>query len=179
MSTKLKVYELAKELNIEPQHLVDLAQRLGVDVKNTMSILGTEEVRNIRDYYRKNKTFTKSATPVVPVKPNVTEKRVGTTLIRRRAAKVVEEVVAEPVPEVIEVETVEILDETLLVAEEVATTPLEVEEIIVPIEVVAEVATPAPIVEPPKEEKPVVSAKLIVEMAAPKPEDFFLQLLKR
>ncbi|MSP18470.1 MAG: translation initiation factor IF-2 [Bdellovibrionales bacterium] len=179
MSTKLKVYELAKELNIEAQHLVDLAQRLGVDVKNTMSILGTEEVRNIRDYYRKNKVFTKSATPVVPVKPNVTEKRVGTTLIRRRAAKVVEEVVVEVVPEVTEVENVEIFDETILVAEEIETTPLEVEEVVVPLEVVAEVSTPPSIVEPSKEEKPVVSAKLIVEMAAPKPRRFFPSIIKK
>ena len=61
MITKLKVYELAKELSMDALHLVDLAQRLGVEVKNTMSVLGTEEIRIIKDHHRKNKALAKSA----------------------------------------------------------------------------------------------------------------------
>jgi len=103
MREKLKVYELAKELNVDPQHLVDVVQRLGVDVKNSMSILGSEEVRSVRDHYRKNRPLAKSvAKPAVEAKNPVSEKRVGATVIRRRAKEAEpeqappEEVVAQP-----------------------------------------------------------------------------------
>src|SRR5271167_2512713 len=87
MSSKLKVYELAKELGVDSQHLVDVVQRLGVDIKNTMSVLGSEEVRTVRDYYRKNRPVSKSAAAAASAsKSSVTEKRVGATVIRRRAA---------------------------------------------------------------------------------------------
>ncbi|MBI3294308.1 MAG: translation initiation factor IF-2 [Deltaproteobacteria bacterium] len=86
MVLKLKVYELAKELGVENQNLVDVVQRLGIDIKNPMSVLGTEEVRSIREYYRKNRPLpTKSASAPAITKPGVTEKRVGATVIRRRA----------------------------------------------------------------------------------------------
>jgi len=100
MSTKIKVYELAKELGQDSQHLVDVIQRLGVDIKNPMSVLGTEEVRNIREYYRKQRPLTAKNPAPAPGKSPVTEKRVGATVIRRRA-KATD--VAEP-PVEIEVE---------------------------------------------------------------------------
>ena len=81
-TTKLKVYELAKELGIEGQALVSQIQRLGIDVKNAMSVIGTEEVRTVREHYRKNAKLAASAT--VTTAPGVTEKRVGATVIRRR-----------------------------------------------------------------------------------------------
>jgi len=96
MREKLKVYELAKELNVDPQHLVDVVQRLGVDVKNSMSILGSEEVRSVRDHYRKNRPLAKAVATPAPVGKNpVSEKRVGATVIRRRAKTGAE---AEPPP---------------------------------------------------------------------------------
>lgn len=85
MSSKIKVYELAKELGQDSQALVDVIQRLGIDIKNPMSVLGTEEVRNIREYYRKQRPLNAKAAAPVPGKPPVTEKRVGATVIRRRA----------------------------------------------------------------------------------------------
>jgi translation initiation factor IF-2 len=83
-TSKIKVYELAKELGHDSQHLVDVIQRLGIDIKNTMSVLGSEEVRSVREYFRKNRTVAKSA-PSVPSRNPMTEKRVGATVIRRRA----------------------------------------------------------------------------------------------
>lgn len=91
-TSKIKVYELAKELGQESQNLVDVIQRLGIDVKNSMSVLGSEEVRTVREYYRKNRSFVRAgAAPVATTKPGVTEKRVGSNVIRRRAAKPVVE----------------------------------------------------------------------------------------
>src|SRR5580698_3286155 len=84
-SSKIKVYELAKELGLDSQHLVDVIQRLGVDIKNPMSVLGSEEVRSVREYYRKQKPLSKSMPQPTTTKSSVTEKRVGATVIRRRA----------------------------------------------------------------------------------------------
>jgi translation initiation factor IF-2 len=83
---KLKVYELAKELGVDGQHLVGQVQRLGIDVKNAMSVLGTEEVRAIREFYRKNAKINASvaSAAAAPSPKGVTEKRVGATVIRRR-----------------------------------------------------------------------------------------------
>jgi len=85
-TTKLKVYELAKELSEESHSLVETIQRLGIDIKGSTSILGTEEVKTVREHYRKQRASlgVKSSSPA---KPSVTEKRVGSTVIRRRAAK--------------------------------------------------------------------------------------------
>src|ERR1700722_10096048 len=86
MTSRIKVYELAKELGVDSQHLVDVIQRLGVDIKNSMSVLGTEEVRSVREYYRKQRPLSKASVPAATnSKSPVTEKRVGATVIRRRA----------------------------------------------------------------------------------------------
>src|SRR5687768_3210664 len=99
MSSKLKAYELAKELGLDPQHLVDVVQRLGIDIKNTMSVLGSEEVRTVRDYYKKNRMPANAKGGSPEKGSSVSEKRVGATVIRRRAkvAEKVEEPVAETV----------------------------------------------------------------------------------
>jgi translation initiation factor IF-2 len=98
-TTKLKVYELAKELNVDGQHLVSQVQRLGIDVKNAMSVLGTEEVRAVREHYRKNAKINASVASAAAPQPNgVTEKRVGATVIRRRKGAE-KEAAPEPTPE--------------------------------------------------------------------------------
>jgi len=98
--TKLKVYELAKELSVDSQQLVDIVQRLGIhQVKNAMGVLGSEEVRVVREYVKKHRPMVKSSVPVPP-KAGVSEKRVGATVIRRRA---VDKKDAAPAPEVEEV----------------------------------------------------------------------------
>ncbi len=190
MSTKLKVYELSKELSMDGQHLVDLAQRLGIDVKNTMSILGTEEVRTIREHHRKNKGLTKTSVSAVPAKPAVTEKRVGTTVIRRRSAKAVEEspvVEAEPSAPVV-VESIAEVSEIMVPIEEspeveiTATETVEVEkdiqeELIQIQESTVEVAIVE--VAKPEEEKIVIAAKPVVEVVAPRPKRFFPSIIKK
>lgn len=97
---KLKVYELAKELGVEGQHLVSQVQRLGIDIKNAMSVLGTEEVRAVREFYRKNAKINASvasaaSAPATPA--GVTERRVGATVIRRRKGAEVAPVQEAPV----------------------------------------------------------------------------------
>lgn len=126
-TTKLKVYELAKELGVDGQHLVSQIQRLGVDIKNAMSVLGTEEVRAVREFYRKNAKINASVAAATVAQPKgVTEKRVGATVIRRRKGAGSKE--AEPAPEEAPVEVAPPVEETQVeaVAEEVEQ-PQEVE----------------------------------------------------
>ncbi|MFM8313420.1 MAG: translation initiation factor IF-2 N-terminal domain-containing protein, partial [Deltaproteobacteria bacterium] len=196
MITKLKVYELAKELTMDGQHLVDLAQRLGIDVKNTMSVLGTEEVRTIREHHKKNKTLAKSAASKAPAKPQVTEKRVGTTVIRRRsAAKTPAEAPVETQPEApitLAAEEQPVSVEENVVAELetqglqntepdqiVAETPVtETAEINQPVVAESQVA-PEVVEVKAKEEKPVVVAKPVEEVVVPKAKRFFPSIIKK
>lgn len=182
MITKLKVYELAKELSMDALHLVDLAQRLGVEVKNTMSVLGTEEIRIIKEHHRKNKALAKSAaaSASTPTKA-VTEKRVGKTVIRRRSAK------NEPTQETpVEAQ----VEETLADSQEV----LEAQATIEPTAEMAESAAAevigsetAALVEENGsvgeaalvEEKVPVVAKPVEEVVTPKPRKFFPSIIKK
>lgn len=138
MIQKLKVYELAKEVGVDSHVLIEVMQRLGVDGKNTMSLLGIEEVRTVREYYRKNKPIPKGAPPKKEVQEKpVTEKRVGATVIRRRASSAkaetpVEEPVAEAPVETLETEQpteelqleTQATEETAPVSEEVSAEPV-------------------------------------------------------
>ncbi len=166
---KIKVYELAKELSMDAQHLVDSVQRLGIDIKNTMSVLGSEEARAVRDFVRKNRPApVKSAAPAsVVVKPGVTEKRVGATLIRRRAADTVkespvetavEEIVAEQEgqPEELAAEVFQEAEETPSVMEATpAETEVEAEAPTTAPELKEELAaTPVQVAPPPAVAKP-------------------------
>ena len=94
MTGKVKVYELAKELGVEGAQLVEVIQRLGVQVKGVTSTLGTEEIRTVRDYYKKNKV---SGAAPKTTSSSVSEKRVGATVIRRRAVAKTPEPTPEPV----------------------------------------------------------------------------------
>lgn len=50
---RLRVHELAKELNISPKELVDKMNELGIPCKNHMSILSTEDANYLRRFFRK------------------------------------------------------------------------------------------------------------------------------
>ena len=72
--TKLRVHELAKELNMENKDLIDRIEKLGFQVKNHMSTLTDSAVLKIRQQFSE----------VRPVAEKVEEKRIGREVIRRR-----------------------------------------------------------------------------------------------
>jgi translation initiation factor IF-2 len=80
---KLRVYELAKELDMPNKDLVDKISSLGIQIKGHMSSLDEEEAQLVRD------TITGKSQQLI------VEKRVRRGVIRRRR-KVVR---AEPPPE--------------------------------------------------------------------------------
>lgn len=178
MIVRVKVYELAKELNVDPQHLVDVVQRLGIEVKNSMSVIGSEEVRTVKEYYKKNRTFSKTPSgkvaPSAPsAKPSVTEKRVGSTVIRRRAAPKSEtkpELVVEE--ENLPVPVIEASQEAAVVVEEVLE---EIEKEVV--------AAAEPIEEPvsPEKNEPVaeVAPLPVVEEEKPKTRRVYSSIIKK
>ncbi len=84
---KVRVYELARELNIESKELVEKLLAGGINIKNYMSTLDEEAVARARDIISGK------------VSEVVEEKRVRPTVIRRRKKKVTIEVKAS-VPEV-------------------------------------------------------------------------------
>ena len=83
MMGRVKLHELAKEFSVDVQQLIDVVQRLGIDVKGSMSMLGSEEARAVREHYAKLRALSRTG---VAGKSPVTEKRVGSTVIRRRAS---------------------------------------------------------------------------------------------
>jgi len=87
--TKLRVYELAKELDMPNKDLVDKISSLGIQIKGHMSSLDEEEAQLVRD------TVTGKSQQLI------VEKRVRRGVIRRRR-KVVK---TEAPPELVEVES--------------------------------------------------------------------------
>ncbi|MHC1730233.1 MAG: translation initiation factor IF-2 [Syntrophobacteraceae bacterium] len=70
--TRLRVHELAKELNMENKDLIDRIEKLGIQVKNHMSTLTDAAVLKIRQQFSETKS------------EKVEEKRIGREVIRRR-----------------------------------------------------------------------------------------------
>ncbi len=193
MVQKLKVYELAKEVGVDSHVLIEVMQRMGIDGKNTMSVLGLEEVRTVREYYRKNKPLPKGAPPKKEsVEKPVTEKRVGATVIRRRASaakaveavpeEVVEEVPVEPSEEYEATETEENFETAAQVENETEATQKvsaegedapaaeEVKESTAPVE------TPEPVVAAKSPEKP---AAPVAPEPPPKPRRVYASIIKK
>ncbi len=73
--SKVRVYEVAKQLNMDRKELVALFQSLGLaDVKNHMSAVDTDVVDRVKRHLEKAKA------------PSVVEERIRSTVIRRRGA---------------------------------------------------------------------------------------------
>jgi translation initiation factor IF-2 len=83
--SKVRVYELAKELNVESKELVEKLKAGGLNIKNYMSTLDEELVKRAKDIVR-------GVTSEV-----IEEKRIKPTVIRRRK-KVVKVEAEKPEP---------------------------------------------------------------------------------
>jgi len=132
---KLKVYELSRELNLKDAELLDVLANLDIPSHSRFSSLSYDQVEKVKVFCRENQG------------PGVQEKRVGSSIVRRRRRKVKPVVEETPVVET----SPEIKTEEMPSAEE---TPA-----------VAVVVEPEPEAEVPVVEKPEA------EMAAePEPE---------
>ena len=80
---KIRIYELARELNMTNKELLDKLEELGIPVKSHMSSVDESEVDGIKSKVRGEK------------QPDLVEKRIRPSVIRRRKVKTAP---AEPAP---------------------------------------------------------------------------------
>src|SRR5579864_6135521 len=74
MSSKVRVYEVAKQLNLDPKQVVGLFQAIGVpEVRNHMSSVEPEAVERVKRHLEKQRTH------------DVVEERIRPTVVNRRA----------------------------------------------------------------------------------------------
>ena len=74
MSTKVRVYEVAKQLNLDPKQVVGLFQAIGIaEVRNHMSSVEPEAVERVKRHLEKQRTH------------DVVEERIRPTVVKRRA----------------------------------------------------------------------------------------------
>src|SRR5438477_6068494 len=72
--SKVRVYEVAKQLNLDPKAVVGLFQAMGMnDVRNHMSSVEPEAVERVKRHLEKQKTH------------DVVEERIRPTVVKRRA----------------------------------------------------------------------------------------------
>lgn len=82
MTRKMRVFELAKELSLDPKDLLRIAKDLAISVDNTMSVLDGHDVERIKKRLEKE---TLKKEEELTTQEVYEEKRVSTTVIRRRA----------------------------------------------------------------------------------------------
>jgi len=141
---KIRVYELARELNMTNKVLIEKMSQLGITVKSHMSSLEDETVAQV-----KSNLFGKPA-------EKVEETRIKPTVIRRRRKKVAEPEASEPGEDVAAKETeapAEVETVAAEAAEKEASAPLEMEPEGVPSQPVPEPEPPAKIIAKPPEKK--------------------------
>src|SRR3979490_1930113 len=74
MSSKVRVYEVAKQLNLDPKQVVGLFQAIGIaEVRNHMSSVEPEAVERAKRHLEKQRTH------------DVVEERIRPTVVKRRA----------------------------------------------------------------------------------------------
>src|SRR5215469_18620560 len=74
MSAKVRVYEVAKELNLDPKQVVGLFQAIGVpDVRNHLSSVEPEAVERVKRHLEKQRTH------------DVVEEKIRPGVVKRRA----------------------------------------------------------------------------------------------
>jgi translation initiation factor IF-2 len=161
---KIRVYELAKELQMENKALVDLVRELGIEIKSHSSSLTDEQISLIKGHLKGTKSLI------------VEEQRIKSTVIRRRK-KIVEvepqeeEPILEAPPQPEVKEEIPVVPETqvpeVMIAEQESPAEIitdgQVEPRVLPLEeeereVEAELAKPAPLPRP-HPEKPLKPAK--------------------
>ncbi|MCL2449094.1 MAG: translation initiation factor IF-2 N-terminal domain-containing protein, partial [Polyangiaceae bacterium] len=74
MSGKVRIYEVAKQLNLDPKQVVGLFQAIGVaDVRNHMSSVEPEAIERVKRHLEKQRTH------------DVVEERLRFGVVKRRA----------------------------------------------------------------------------------------------
>src|SRR6266481_5262770 len=82
---KVRVYQLARELNVDTKILLDLCKQAGFDVKNQLSNLETEQRDALLQMVKRGPETAKPAAPTKPVTPVLSpDQRAVPNLVRPR-----------------------------------------------------------------------------------------------
>src|SRR5438132_9092987 len=69
LKERVRVYALARELDVESKDLLDLCKQAGFDVKNQLSNLEPEQVATLKDLIKRGAKTTPAPTPHKPATP--------------------------------------------------------------------------------------------------------------
>ena len=92
MSSKLRVYEVARELSLDNKEIVSLLQSMGFgEVRNHMSVVSSDAVERLRRHQERK------------AEPKVVEERIRPTVVKRRSvvkpAELISPALTEPIYE--------------------------------------------------------------------------------
>src|SRR5262249_7275269 len=132
VTSKVRLYDLAKDIKIDTKRLIEEVRREGVDVSGPSNSISKELAEKIRDkYFPKKDTAVKRAVRIV----------------KKAARPVVEEPTIEEVPEV--VAPVELVEPEPAPVEEIIVTPQPPSQVVRRLDPTARVVKPARVIEPP------------------------------
>ncbi len=101
---KIRVYELARMLNMPAKEMLSILKDLGIDVKTHMSVLDKETAKIVEDTLTEQETETKKEeTPMEAVETGTAEKKAEEVVEETEFTKEIEEIYGEPRPPVVTV----------------------------------------------------------------------------
>ena len=79
---KMKLYELAKEMDVSSKELLEQAKKIGIEIKSHLSVISDEDVKNLKAKYQRNNSDVTKKEEKKPKKES-SQKKDNPVIIRR------------------------------------------------------------------------------------------------
>ena len=80
---KMKLYELAKEMDVSSKDLLEQAKEIGINIKSHLSVISDEDVKNLKSKYQRKDTIAESKKEEKKPKKENSQKKDNPVIIRR------------------------------------------------------------------------------------------------
>ena len=80
---KMKLYELAKEMDVSSKDLLEQAKEMGINIKSHLSVISDEDVKNLKSKYQRKDTTAESKKEEKKPKKENSQKKDNPVIIRR------------------------------------------------------------------------------------------------
>ena len=80
---KMKLYELAKEMDVSSKELLEQAKEMGINIKSHLSVISDEDVKNLKDKYQRKSASNASKKEEKKPKKENSQKKDNPVIIRR------------------------------------------------------------------------------------------------
>ena len=80
---KMKLYELAKEMDVSSKDLLEQAKEIGINIKSHLSVISDEDVKNLKSKYQRKDTTAESKKEEKKPKKENSQKKDNPVIIRR------------------------------------------------------------------------------------------------